>query len=132
MNYILDTNICIYMIKQKPASVLNRFRQLQIGDVMVSSITVAELEYGVQKSSWVERNQQALHQFLLRLEIVSFDAQDGVIYGKIRGYLEKEGTPIGGLDMLIAAQAMRLNATLVTNNVREFERIPQLLVENWV
>ena len=132
MNYILDTNICIYMIKQKPASVLNRFRQLQIGDVVISSITVAELEYGAQKSSWAERNQQALHQFLLPLEIVPFDAQDGVIYGKIRNQLEKEGTPIGALDMLIAAQALRLNVTVVTNNVREFERVPHLLVENWV
>lgn len=132
MEYLLDTNICIYIIKQKPVSVRDKFRELLIGEVGVSSITVAELEYGVQKSRWPERNQQALHQFLLPLEIAPFDAQDAVIYGSIRANLEAKGATIGSLDMLIAAHALHLGLTLVTNNEREFGRIPQLAIENWV
>ena len=132
MKYLLDTNICIYIIKQKPVSVRDKFRELLIGEVGVSSITVAELEYGVQKSRWPERNQQALHQFLLPLEIAPFDAQDAAIYGSIRANLEAKGATIGSLDMLIAAHALHLGLTLVTNNEREFRRIPQLAIENWL
>ncbi len=132
MKYLLDTNICIYIIKQKPASVRDKFRELAIGEVGVSSITVAELEYGVQKSRWPERNQQALHQFLLPLEITPFDAQHAATYGNIRANLEAKGTTVGSLDMLIAAHALHLGLTLVTNNEREFKRIPQLAIENWI
>ena len=131
MKYMLDTNICIYLIKRQPPQVLNKFMALSFGDVGVSSITVAELQYGVQKSQHVEQNQQALEQFLIPLIIVDFDHDAAVAYGVIRAALERQGTPIGSLDTLIAAQALSLGVTLVTNNVREFSRVPDLKLVNW-
>jgi tRNA(fMet)-specific endonuclease VapC len=132
MKYLLDTNICIYLIKQKPASVMARFSEHNVGDVGLSTITVAELYYGVQKSSRVEQNEQALLQFLAPLVIAEFDAEAALAYGQIRAELESRGTPIGSLDTLIAAHGVALGATIVTNNVREFNRVPNLNVENWV
>jgi len=132
MKYLLDTNICIYLIKKKPPQVLQQFRSHSVGDIGVSSITVAELQYGVQKSQYTEQNQRALEQFLIPLVVASFDEQAAVMYGKIRAALETQGTPIGALDMLIAAHALSLGATLVTNNVREFSRVPELQLVNWV
>lgn len=132
MKYLLGTNICIYLIKQKPADVLSRFEAEQVGDVAVSSITVAELQFGVQKSRFVRQDQQALDQFLIPLVIAPFDYQATMIYGKIRADLEREGTPIGALDTLIAAHALSLEVTLVTNNTKEFERVPALRLANWV
>jgi tRNA(fMet)-specific endonuclease VapC len=129
--YLLDTNICIYIINRRPAKVLQHFEGLSMGDVGISSVTGAELAYGVEKSGSA-RNRQALEKFLVPLEIVSFDAEAMRRYGQLRAQLEKRGTPIGPLDMLIAAQAMALGSILVTNNVREFERIPGLALENWV
>jgi tRNA(fMet)-specific endonuclease VapC len=131
MQYLLDTNICIYIIKQKPKKVLEHFNALTLSDIGISSITVAELEYGTCKSQQQERNRAALMQFLLPLEIVEFDQPAATIYGTIRSDLESRGLVIGAMDMLIAAHALSLNLTLVTNNVREFARIPTLIIENW-
>ena len=132
MNFLLDTNICIYIIKQKPPEVLQKFKVYNVGDIGISSISVAELEFGVYKSKFPERNQQALEQFLLPLTIVDFDAGAANMYGKIRAILDKQGTPIGSLDTLIAAHALSLQITLITNNVKEFSRVPNLKLENWV
>ena len=131
MKYLLDTNICIYIIKNKPPVVRQRFKSLIIGDVGVSSITVAELQFGVQKSRYGSQNQAALNQFLAPLEIVPFDHETAVSYGHIRTLLESNGTPIGALDTLIAAHAYTLNCILVTNNESEFRRVLGLSVENW-
>lgn len=132
MKFLLDTNICIYIIKQKPLSVLEKFRMLSVGDVGISVITLSELQYGVEKSSNPDKNRNALQEFLFPIEILDFEVNSSVIYGQIREYLERLGTPIGGMDMLIAAHALSLNASLVTNNIKEFQRIPNLIVENWV
>jgi tRNA(fMet)-specific endonuclease VapC len=131
MKFLLDTNICIYIIKQKPLEVLHKFKTYQVGDIGISSITVAELEFGVQKSQYPAKNQQALAQFLLPLKIVDFDNAAATIYGDIRAKLEKQGTPIGSLDTLIAAHALSLQVTLITNNIREFNRVPNLKIKNW-
>jgi tRNA(fMet)-specific endonuclease VapC len=132
MKFLLDTNICIYIIKQKPLEVLHKFNTYQVGDIGISSITVAELEFGVQKSQYPAKNQQALAQFLLPLEIVNFDHAAATLYGDIRARLEKQGTPIGSLDTLIAAHALSLQVILITNNIKEFSRVPNLKSENWV
>jgi tRNA(fMet)-specific endonuclease VapC len=128
---ILDTNICIYFIKNHPPTVRQHFSCFMPGDIGVSAITAAELHYGVAKSSAVEKNQAALANFLLPLEIIPFDASASAAYGHIRAELEKKGTPVGALDMLIAAQAFCLDALLVTHNLREFRRIPGLRCESW-
>jgi tRNA(fMet)-specific endonuclease VapC len=131
MYYLLDTNICIYIIKRKPEIVLERFRKLALGSVGISAITLAELEYGIRKSGNPNRNQEALDQFLVPLDFAAFDYNATVEYGRIRAELERIGTPIGPLDTLIAAHALSLNVTLVTNNKKEFNRIPALKIENW-
>ncbi|MFE4108359.1 type II toxin-antitoxin system tRNA(fMet)-specific endonuclease VapC [Almyronema epifaneia] len=131
MQYLLDTNICIYLIKQKPPKVLARFNTLALSDIGISSITVAELEYGVCKSQQHEKNRSALMQFLIPLEIVEFDQAAATLYGSIRSDLESRGLVIGAMDMLIAAHALSLGVTLVSNNVREFSRIDNLSLENW-
>ena len=131
MKFILDTNICVYIIKQKPAKVFEKFKELPLGSVGISSITLAELQYGVRKSSHPEKNQLALNQFLIPLEIIDFDTNAADEYGIIRTDLEKKGAPIGPLDTLIAAHVRSLGLTLVTNNEREFKRVAGLKVENW-
>lgn len=131
MQYLLDTNICIYLIKQRPPKVLERFSNLALLDIGISSITVAELEYGVCKSQQQEKNRNALMQFLIPLEIVAFDQAAATLYGAIRSDLESRGLVIGAMDMLIAAHALSLSVTLVSNNVREFSRIANLSLQNW-
>ncbi|MFL5800263.1 MAG: type II toxin-antitoxin system VapC family toxin [Roseiflexaceae bacterium] len=131
MNYLLDTNICVLLIRQKSPQVLAKLTSHAITDMALSAMTVAELQYGVQKSSQPAQNQQALEQFLLPLTILAFDAGDAIVYGQIRADLETQGLPIGALDTLIAAQAVRYNLILVTNNVREFARVPSLAIEDW-
>lgn len=131
MKLLLDTNICIYIIKQKPASVLQRFLEYQIGDIGISSITLAELRYGVAKSAYREKNSKALNEFIIPLEVVSYDESAAQAYGVIRASQEKAGTPIGAMDMLIAAHAVSLGIPLVTNNSREFFRIPNLILIDW-
>ena len=131
MRLMLDTNICIYIIKQKPPEVLVRFNSYEVGDIAVSSITVAELQFGVRKSQQPERNQHALAQFLLPLTVVDFDQTAAATYGEVRASLERQGQPIGPLDMLIAAHALSQKLILVTNNVAEFDKVQGLVVENW-
>jgi len=131
MNYLLDTNICIYIIKQKPITVINRFEIISPLQIGVSMITVAELEYGVQKSLFPKQNSDALTKFLSPLMLYEFDFDASQIYGIIRSKLEQNGNVIGSLDMLIAAHALSLNCTLVTNNEKEFNRIETLTLENW-
>ena len=132
MKYLLDTNICIYLIKQKPQSVSEKFKTIKVGDVGISSVTLAELSYGVEKSQHIERNRIALETFLFSLELMPFDEKATVFYGKTRVFLEQKGTTIGPLDFMIAAHALSLDATLVTNNTKEFLRVPHLKLENWV
>ncbi len=130
MIYMLDTNICIYVINARPAKVLERFRQERIGSVGISSVTAAELAFGVAKSGSA-RNREALEMFLAPLEILPFD--DSVIwyYGDLRAGLERRGQAIGALDTMIAAHALASNTILVTNNTREFARVPELRLQNW-
>ena len=132
IEYMLDTNICIYIIKQKPENVINRFRQLPISSLAISSITLSELEYGVMKSSRPIENQFALSQFVAPLEILPYGDDAAQYYGNLRAFLEKQGTPIGSLDMLIAAHALSANCTLVTNNEKEFSQVPHLRIQNWI
>lgn len=131
MRYMLDTNICIYAIKHQPASVLQALREHESAGIGVSSITVAELEYGVAKSGSA-RNAKALRQFLEPLEVADFDRGAAHAYGPLRSTLEVAGTPIGPLDTQIAAHALALGVTLVSNNLREFQRVPGLRLVNWV
>jgi tRNA(fMet)-specific endonuclease VapC len=130
MRYLLDTNICIYLIKGKFPSVRSKFKQCMKEDVGVSSVSIAELEYGVAKSG-LDKQRKKLDVFLPQLSHLSFDGNAAKIYGAIRSRLEVIGKPIGSMDMLIAAHAMALGATLVTNNSREFNRVQGLKLENW-
>ncbi|RJX29531.1 MAG: type II toxin-antitoxin system VapC family toxin [Dethiobacter sp.] len=132
MKYMLDTNICIYIIKQKPPQVLETFQRLEVGDVCISTITLAELEYGVAKSLHREKNQTALAAFLVPLDILPFSDKAALACGKVRAALEKKGLLIGPYDLLISSHALSEGLTLVTNNLSEFQHIPGLPVENWV
>jgi tRNA(fMet)-specific endonuclease VapC len=128
---LLDTNVCIHIIRRRPQAVLGRFEDYGVGEVGVSSVTVAELCYGAEKSSRPQQNLEALGRFLLPLEVLAFGGEAAAAYGRIRTALEKAGTPIGPLDTLIAAHAVSMGVTLVTNNTREFQRVPELNVEDW-
>jgi tRNA(fMet)-specific endonuclease VapC len=132
MKYMLDTNICIYLIKKKPISVFEKFKQLSPGDICISSITLSELCYGVEKSKKKEKNLNALYQFIIPLGISDFDYNAAFEYGMIRTELENNGKLIGPMDILIASHARSLNMTLVTNNEKEFKRVENLRVENWI
>jgi tRNA(fMet)-specific endonuclease VapC len=132
MKILLDTNICIYIIKRQPAAVFKHFMEYQAGDIGISSVTLAELCYGVAKSAQRERNAEALDEFIIPLEIVPFDEKVAPVYGSIRTAVEKAGKPLGSMDMLIAAHALTLGVPLVTNNVREFSHIPGLTIINWM
>lgn len=130
--YMLDTNICIYAIKNKPPQVFDKLKSNLDNGLCISSITLAELELGVYKSNNIEKNKTALIQFLSIIDIKSFDSSASIEYGKICAYLQNKGTPIGTMDMLISAHAKSEKLILVTNNVREFERVTNLEIENWV
>lgn len=131
MKYMLDTNICVYIIRRKPAAIIVRLRSLDISDVCLSSVTVAELEFGVAKSQRPEQNQWALTVFLAPLEILPFDEAAARRHGTLRHELEKSGRPIGSMDMLIAAHSLAAGTALVTNNADEFRRVRSLPVEYW-
>lgn len=131
MKWLLDTNTCISIIRRRPDLALRRLRGKPIGQVGISSITLAELEFGAAKSSRSEQARLALIEFLLPLEIVDFDASAAGVYGLVRAALEKKGRPIGPLDTLIAAHALDIESVLVTNNTREFRRVPGLAIEDW-
>ena len=128
---MLDTNICIYVIKHKPEKVLRKLQTIHPEDVCISSVTYAELVYGVEKSAAVEKNRLALSMLLANMEILDFDVDAADCYGKIRAGLEKKGTPIGPLDMMIAGHGQSLGYTVVTNNVKEFSRVADLKIEDW-
>ena len=130
VTYMLDTNICIYVINARPPTVLARFRQERLGSIGVSSVTAAELAFGVAKSGST-RNREALEMFLAPLEAMPFDASAIWHYGELRAGLERHGPPIGALDTMIAAHALASNTILVTNNTREFARVPGLRLKNW-
>ncbi len=131
IDFLLDTDTCIYFIRRKPPQIITRLRKLPLSSVGISSITLSELEYGVMKSSRPEQNKLALILFVTPLEILSYDDLAAREYGIVRSFLEKQGTPTGSLDTLIAAHALALDCTLVTNNQREFSRIPGLKTANW-
>jgi tRNA(fMet)-specific endonuclease VapC len=133
MKYLVDTNICIYIINEKPKKVLEKFEQYPVHEFGMSSITHAELQYGVQKSKHKAQNQNALDEFLMPLTILPFHGRNVVVhYGKLRVALESKGKIIGPLDMLIAAHALSLDMTIISNNIKEFSRVPGLKCENWV
>ena len=128
---LLDTNICIYIINAKPPTVLARFQQYRLGNIGVCSVVAAELAFGVAKSGSA-RNRQALEMFLAPLTILPFDAPAVWVYGDLRADMERRGTPIGSLDTMIAAHALSQQALLITNNTREFAKVPGLQLDNWV
>src|SRR5690242_14296647 len=118
--FMLDTNICIYLIKQKSVTVMNHLARLKPTDVAISSITLSDLWYGVEKSQKQDQNRKALQQFLLPLEVLAYDQEAAAAYGPIRSHLERKGQTIGPLDLMIGAHALSVGAVLVTNNLREF------------
>jgi len=131
MNYLLDTNTCIYVINKKPPAVLRRVQSKRPGQIAISTITIAELEYGVARSRYPERNRIALLEFLFPFTILDFDQKASMEYGLIRALLNAKGKPVGPMDLLLAAQAKSHNLILVTNNEKEFKRIDGLRTENW-
>lgn len=131
MKYMLDTNICIFTIKHRPDVVIKKILSLEPEELCISAITYAELMHGVEKSMAVGRNRVALSLFLSPITILDFDGQAAEEYGRIKAALEKKGTPIGPMDMLIASHAKAEGLILVTNNTREFNRVEGLDVEDW-
>lgn len=131
MRYLLDTNICVALIRHRLPTVLQHITNRHLADICLSTITIAELQYGVHKSSKVSQNQYALDQFLIPFSFLEFDTSAAQAYGSLRVMLESQGTPIGSLDMLLAAQAIAHSLILVTNNTKEFSRIPQITLEDW-
>jgi tRNA(fMet)-specific endonuclease VapC len=132
LRYLLDTNICIYIAKQRPPSVAARFAKLAAGSVGMSLITYGELRYGAEKSSQRGSTLEKLERLKSIIPVITPDAAVGERYGAIRAHLERAGTPIGNNDLWIAAHALSLGVTLISNNTREFERVPKLKLDNWV
>lgn len=132
LRYLLDTNICIYITKQKPISVLEKFQELVVGEVGMSTVTYGELVFGAIKSHHPKKALVAIEEFKGLVPPLPISTEAGRYYGEVRALLEKRGKPIGNNDLWIAAHALALDVILVTNNIKEFARIPQLEVENWV
>jgi len=132
MRYMLDTNICIYIINRSPKEVYRHFKNLKVGEICISAITSYELHFGVAKSQRPKQNQIALMDFLAPLEILELPAAAAPLFGELRTDLQKQGRTIGNFDLLIATHALHLGLTLITNNEKEFQRISKLKVENWV
>jgi tRNA(fMet)-specific endonuclease VapC len=130
--YLLDTNICIYLIKNMYPHLFKRVQQEKPENIAISAITLAELEFGIAKSQYPETNREAFYEFLSPFEIIPFDETDCEVFGYIRTYLNKLGTPIGPYELQIAAQCLARKITLITNNEKEFRRLPNLSVENWI
>ena len=130
--YLLDTNICIYLLKNTYPTLTEKVFFMSPASIVMSSVTVYELEYGAAKSNWGEKTRQKLAQFMAPFTILPFDCDDAVTAGRIRGFLEKQGKIIGPYDYLIAAQGITKGLTVVTHNTREFERIPDIIFEDWV
>lgn len=132
IRYMLDTNICISLIKVRPDKMSRRLSRLPVEDVGISSVVAAELWYGVALSEKKKLNEAALRDFLDFVNVLDWPSGACPVYGRIRAHLKKKGTPIGAMDLLIASHASFLNAVLVTNNTREFDRVPELKMENWL
>ena len=130
--YMLDTDMCSYTIKSHPESVINQFEKLKLDQICISIVTYAELIFGVERSSSKRINRPIIDNFVRHLDILVWDVNAANQYGCIRAELEKQGTPIGAMDMLIAAHAKSIKATLVTNNQKHFTKVKGLTVENWV
>ena len=131
LKYLLDTNIVIYVLKRRPAEILATFNK-HASRMAISTITLSELMYGAEKSQNTAKNLEAIEDFISHLEVLSYDANASQHYGDIKAFLERGGTPIGVNDIHIAAHARSHGYTLVTNNVREFNRVPNLAIENWI
>jgi len=129
---MLDTNMCIYIIKKRPLGLLEKFNSIPRNRLCISVVTYAELQYGIERSSSKKMNQTIIHDFVSHLAVLSWDMEAARQYGKIRSNLEKGGTPIGNMDLLIAAHALSQKCTIVSNNLREFKRVKNLKCENWV
>jgi tRNA(fMet)-specific endonuclease VapC len=132
MKYLIDTNICIYIMNRSPIGVIKKFKQFEPGDIAISTISVSELQFGVSKSTRREENAIRLEEFLSPFEVLPYDQKAAKVYGGIRFQLESLGRPMGSLDMLIAAHALSQNLVLITNNEKEFKHVKSLKVENWV
>ncbi len=132
MHYLLDTNICIYLIKKRPKEVLHHFKQHSPQDVAISIITLFELQYGIEKSQYPQQSKAALKKFLLPFNLINMDRSSALESAVIRAQLEKKGMPIGPYDLLIAGIARSQNMVLVTNNIKEFQRVDNMHLENWV
>ena len=132
IKYLIDTNICIYIMNKRPIGIIHKFKQFDVGEIGVSTITVSELQYGIVKSKNRRLNELRVEEFLSPLEILPYDETASTIYGDVRLQLEKSGEPIGPLDLLIAAHALSRNLILVTNNEKEFKRVKSVRVENWI
>ncbi len=131
MNYLIDTNICIYIMNQRPPDVIEKFKNIEVGQIGISPITVSELNYDVAKSQHKKQNTKRVEEFLTPFGILPYDEKASKYYGIIRYQLERQGNVIGPLDMLIAAHAISEDLILVTNNEKEFQRIESLKIENW-
>ena len=131
MKYLIETNICIFIMNKRPPAVIRKFKRFELGEIGISTITVSELQYGVAKSNHRKKNADRLEEFLAPLEIIPYDQPAANVYGDIRFQLEKRGEPIGPLDLLIAAHAVSRDLIIITNNDKEFKRIKSLKVENW-
>ncbi len=129
---LLDTDTCIYIINNKPLHVRKKFEKYDIFDIAISSITLSELVFGIEKSRYKEQNKKALKGFLEPLEVLDFGYNQSLVYGKLRAELEKNKNLIGSMDMLIAAHALSLNLSLVTNNEMDFKKVPKLKLQNWL
>lgn len=132
MLYMLDTNICIYVMKHHPPEVRERLYSVSVDDVVISSIVLAELRYGLSESLHKQKNEIALSDFLHFCRVLDWPSAAAVEYGDIRSQLESRGQIIGANDLLIAAHALHIKATLITNNLDEFKRVPGLFIENWL
>ena len=129
--YLLDTNMCIFAIKRRPPHVLEIIREKSKNGIYISSLTIAELEYGVENSKQIENNRIALLKFISLFNVISFDDTDAIQYGKLKAKLKKEGRIIGPIDLLLAAQALSKDLIFITNNVDEFIRVEGLKIEDW-
>jgi len=130
--YMLDTDICSYIIKDRPQQVYQHFAKHDMADICISMVTYAELNYGVEKSSSSKINSDVIAKFVAHLTIVPWDEDAAECYGSVRAVLERRGTPIGAVDMMIAAHAKSLDITLVTNNQKHFNKVAGLKLENWM
>lgn len=130
--FLLDTNICIYLMKGSFQSLADKVLTVDPSELAVSSVTVYELEYGANKSNWGEKTRRNMHIFLSPFTILPFTEEDALAAGRIRAHLESQGTPIGAYDVQIAAQGVARGITVVTHNTSEFSRVPNLMLEDWV